>query len=59
MDLKPQIWGPHYWFFLHTVAFNYPIHPIQKKFYELIEYTPSFHTAKVLMIFASSSMIIL
>ena len=33
--LDPKIWGPHYWFFLHTVAFHYPIHPtsIQKKMY--------------------------
>lgn len=28
-----DIWGPHYWFVLHTIAFNYPKHPtaIQKK----------------------------
>lgn len=45
MDLKPQIWGPHYWFFLHTVAFNYPLHPnaiTKKKFYELIMNLPLF-----------------
>ena len=22
--LDPKIWGPHYWFFLHTVAITYP-----------------------------------
>ena len=33
--MDASIWGPHYWFFLHTVAFHYPIHPtsIQKKMY--------------------------
>ena len=24
MVLNPKIWGPHYWFFLHTIAINYP-----------------------------------
>ena len=33
--MDPSIWGPHYWFMLHTMAFNYPLHPtsIQKKTY--------------------------
>ena len=33
--MDPSIWGPHYWFMLHTMAFNYPLHPtsIQKKIY--------------------------
>ena len=33
--MDPTIWGPHYWFVLHTMAFHYPIHPtsIQKKIY--------------------------
>ena len=33
--MDPSIWGPHYWFMLHTMAFNYPHHPtsIQKKIY--------------------------
>ena len=37
--MDPTIWGPSYWFFLHTVAFNYPKNPttIQKKIhYRLI-----------------------
>ena len=31
--MDSTIWGPHYWFVLHTIAFNYPLHPtsIQKK----------------------------
>jgi hypothetical protein len=33
--MDPTIWGPHYWFMLHTMAFHYPKHPtsIQKKIY--------------------------
>jgi len=33
--MDPTIWGPHYWFMLHTMAFHYPQHPtsIQKKIY--------------------------
>ena len=27
MDFVPDIWGPHYWFFLHTVAESYPETP--------------------------------
>lgn len=40
MILSPRIWGPHYWFFLHTCAMAYPIKPntvIKKKFYEFIQ----------------------
>lgn len=38
-DLNPVIWGPHYWFVLHTVAYNYPNQPnavSKKKMYEFI-----------------------
>lgn len=33
--MDPTIWGPHYWFVLHTIAFNYPMNAtsIQKKVY--------------------------
>jgi hypothetical protein len=33
--MDPSIWGPHYWFVLHTMAFHYPLYPtsIQKKIY--------------------------
>ncbi len=24
-------WGPHAWFFLHTVAYNYPANPTEEK----------------------------
>ena len=39
MNLEPTIWGPYYWFFLHTISLNYPKHPnetIKKKYYDLI-----------------------
>ena len=38
--LDPKIWGPHYWFFLHTIAFTYPHNPnsvTKKKYYDLIQ----------------------
>lgn len=25
--LDPDIWGPHFWFVLHTMAMTYPHHP--------------------------------
>lgn len=38
--LDPTIWGPHFWFFLHTIAMTYPNHPNEvnkKKYYDLIQ----------------------
>jgi len=43
--LDPTIWGPHYWFFLHTVAMTYPHHPnaiTKKKYYEFVQNIPLF-----------------
>jgi hypothetical protein len=43
--LDPNIWGPKYWFFLHTVAMSYPHRPndvTKKKYYELIQNMPLF-----------------
>ncbi len=43
--LDPSIWGPHYWFFLHTVSMTYPYHPnavTKKKYYEFIQNLPLF-----------------
>ena len=45
MNLDPKIWGPHYWFFLHTIAMTYPIHPnavTKKKYYEFVQNIPLF-----------------
>ena len=36
----PEVWGPHYWFFLHTVSHTYPLHPnsvTKRKYYDLIK----------------------
>ena len=27
LQLDPNVWGPHFWFFLHTLAISYPHHP--------------------------------
>lgn len=43
--LDPKVWGPHYWFFLHTLAMTYPHHPnsiTKKKYYEFIMNLPLF-----------------
>ena len=43
--LDPKIWGPHYWFFIHTVAMTYPIRPnavTKKKYYEFVQNLPLF-----------------
>lgn len=37
---ESSIWGPHYWFFLHTICKNYPKSPsetIKKKYYDLFQ----------------------
>ena len=41
MNLTPEIWGPSFWFFLHTIAFHYPLHPndfIKKKYFDFISH---------------------
>jgi len=41
----PHVWGPHYWFFLHTVAHTYPLVPnavTKRKYYDLIQNMPLF-----------------
>ena len=43
--LDPTVWGPHYWFFLHTIAMSYPIHPnavTKKKYYDFVQNIPMF-----------------
>lgn len=43
--MDPEIWGPHYWFFLHSVAFNYPRNPTavdRKIHYRLIHHFSEF-----------------
>ena len=43
MVLNPKIWGPHYWFVLHTIAITYPLSPndvTKKKYYDFIQNLP-------------------
>lgn len=50
-DLDPKIWGPHYWFFLHTIAMTYPIHPnavTKKKYYEFVQNIPLFIPVEIM-----------
>lgn len=45
MGLDPKVWGPHYWFVLHTMALSYPLYPnetIKKKYYDFINNLPLF-----------------
>jgi len=45
MTLDPKIWGPPYWFVLHTIALSYPANPnnvIRKKYYEFYQNLPLF-----------------
>lgn len=45
MIFNPEVWGPHYWFFLHTIAESYPKTPnevTKKKYYDLIQNIPLF-----------------
>ena len=45
MVFESEIWGPHYWFFLHTVSHSYPQYPnsvTKRKYYDLISNMPVF-----------------
>jgi len=44
-NLNPEIWGPHYWFFLTTLAMGYPDTPnsvTKRKYYDFITNLPLF-----------------
>lgn len=45
LKLDPEVWGPHYWFTLHTIALNYPLYPndvSKKKYYDFVQNIPMF-----------------
>ena len=45
MILNPNVWGPHYWFVMHTIAMGYPKTPnetCRRKYYDLISNMPLF-----------------
>lgn len=44
-SFDPEVWGPHYWFFLMTIAISYPLKAndvTRKKYYDLISNVPLF-----------------
>jgi len=44
-NFNADVWGPHYWFFLHTIAYSYPDTPntiTKRKYYDLIQNIPLF-----------------
>ena len=45
MDLDMNVWGPHYWFIIHTVAMTYPKVPgstTKKRYYTFYKELPYF-----------------
>ena len=43
--LDPKIWGPQFWFVLHTMSLTYPLNPnetTKKKYYDFIQNLPLF-----------------
>ena len=49
--LNPAVWGPHFWFFLHTISLSYPRRPNQvtkKKYYEFVQNIPLFIPAEAM-----------
>jgi len=43
--ITPEAWGPHFWYFLHTIAYTYPAFPTsvtKRKYYDLIQNMPLF-----------------
>lgn len=45
LQYAPEIWGPHYWFVLHTLVRCFPEHPTEvtkRKYYDFIQNLPLF-----------------
>jgi hypothetical protein len=45
MKYDPDVWGPHYWFFLQSIAHAYPETPnsvTKRKYYDFIQNLPLF-----------------
>lgn len=43
--MDPEVWGPHFWFFIQTVAHTYPETPTavtKRKYYDFIQNLPLF-----------------
>ena len=41
--MQTFVWGPAAWHFLHTISFNYPVHPslADKKYYKMMHESSS------------------
>ena len=56
MNLNPDIWGPHYWFVLYTIAISYPINPndVTKKnimiLYKIYHYLFQFLILEIILV---------
>lgn len=47
----PTVWGPQYWFMIHTIGFTYPLMPTtghKKKYYNFFTSLPLFIPNKVI-----------
>ena len=56
MILDPNVWGPHYWFFFHTIALNYPQFPntvSKKKYYDFVSNIPLFIPVDAISVYFS------
>lgn len=45
VSLDSDVWGPNFWFFLHTIAYSYPEYVNQvtkRKYYDFIQNLPLF-----------------
>jgi len=45
MKLNQEVWGPYFWFFLHSITHTYPQTPnavTKRKYYDLIQNLPLF-----------------
>lgn len=45
IQMFSETWGPSFWFFLHTIAYNYPEHVnrvTKRKYYDFIQNLPLF-----------------
>jgi len=45
MKFEPDVWGPHYWFFIHTIGYAYPKTPnetLKKRYHSFIQDLPLF-----------------
>jgi Erv1 / Alr family len=43
--ISTEVWGQHFWYVLHTIAYTYPEYPTQvtkRKYYDLIQNLPIF-----------------